>query len=168
MCKSRPRLRMEIPIRVRDLRIKSLVTTSLHFASLLNPPLPQQASKQTNKPKEPCTLTVSGLIFPSPPSSPTCTPFVYSVSIIPSIMICATWIPCGPNSRAIDCARARCADFPAAKGASLADPLREAVAPVKRRVGGYIGLLEEVVAVAVAVAVAWRRGRTPWAKWKAP
>ena len=52
------------------------------------------------------------------------------------MMICETWIPCGPNSLASDWARARRANFPAAKVARVAPPFRLAVAPEKIRVGG--------------------------------
>jgi len=57
----------------------------------------------------------------------------------PSITACATWTPLGPNSRARDWARARKANLPVAKEEQRAEPLREAVAPVKMRVGGWVG-----------------------------
>ena len=52
------------------------------------------------------------------------------VLIPPSMITWATWTPCGPNSRAIDCAKARKANFDAAKPPNLAEPRRLAVAPV--------------------------------------
>lgn len=67
----------------------------------------------------------------------------------------ATCTPFGPNSRARDCPRARWANIPAAKVPNLAEPRREAVAPVMRRVGGFTGEAEMEV---------WRRGRACWAK----
>lgn len=55
----------------------------------------------------------------------------------PSIIVCETCTPCGPNSRASDCANARSANLLEAKAENLAEPLRLAVAPVKISVGGY-------------------------------
>lgn len=52
------------------------------------------------------------------------------------MMACDTCTPCGPNSRARDCARARSANLAEAKSAQLVEPLMLAVAPVKIRVGG--------------------------------
>ena len=49
-----------------------------------------------------------------------------------STITCATWIPRGPSSRAMDCASARSPNFPTARHAKLAEPRREAVAPVSR------------------------------------
>lgn len=57
--------------------------------------------------------------------------------MIPSMIVCETWMPCGPNSRASDCASARKANLPEANAAKLAEPFRLAVAPVKIKVGGY-------------------------------
>ncbi len=78
----------------------------------------------------------------------------------PSITACATWTPLGPNSRARDWARARKANLPVAKEEHRAEPLREAVAPVKMRVGGWVrGEVEGGLR---------RRGRVDWEKRKAP
>ena len=57
-----------------------------------------------------------------------------SVSIPPSMITCATWMPFGLNSRAIDWANARKANFAAAKPPKLAAPRRLAVAPVNNTV----------------------------------
>lgn len=54
----------------------------------------------------------------------------------PSMTACATWTPLGPNSRAKDWLSARRANLPAAKEEKLAEALRDAVAPVRIRVGG--------------------------------
>jgi hypothetical protein len=54
------------------------------------------------------------------------------MSIPPSIMTEATWMPFGPSSRAMLCAIARAPNFAAAKAANCAPPLSEAVAPVNR------------------------------------
>ncbi|MCY1371722.1 hypothetical protein D9M69_588790 [compost metagenome] len=54
-----------------------------------------------------------------------------SVSMAPSTTTCATWMPWGPSSRAIDCANARRAILAPEKAPKLAAPRSEAVAPVK-------------------------------------
>ena len=54
-----------------------------------------------------------------------------AVSIAPSMTTCATWMPCGPSSRAMLCASARSACLAPAKAAKPAEPRRLAVAPVK-------------------------------------
>lgn len=63
------------------------------------------------------------------------------------------------NSLARDCARARKANLPDAKEDIIAEPLSEAVAPVKIRVGGYCGL--------VSIALS-RSGRVALEKRNAP
>ena len=74
------------------------------------------------------------------------------------MMACDTCTPCGPNSRASDCARARSANMVEAKAAHSADPFMLAVAPVKIKVGGCGDIF-----------LALRRsGRAPWAKLKPP
>ena len=50
----------------------------------------------------------------------------------PSITKCATWMPLGESSRAIDCARPRSANLPMAKVAESAKPFTPAVAPDSR------------------------------------
>jgi len=67
----------------------------------------------------------------------------------------------GPNSRPSDWARARMANLPVAKEEHWAEPLREAVAPVKIRVGGCCGGEEDWT-------VLRRRGRVDCEKRKAP
>lgn len=74
------------------------------------------------------------------------------------MIACATCTPWGPYSRASDCARARKACLPVAKEEHCAEPLREAVAPVKIRVGGCTRV----------VVQERRKGRREWAKRKAP
>jgi hypothetical protein len=54
------------------------------------------------------------------------------VSIAPSTLIHATWIPFGPRSRAITYARPRSANFAGPKAAEVANGLTPAVAPVNR------------------------------------
>ena len=54
------------------------------------------------------------------------------------MITCATWTPLGPNSLPRLWARARKANFPVAKEEHVALPLRDAVAPVNIRVGGYV------------------------------
>lgn len=56
------------------------------------------------------------------------------VSIWPSMMMCATWMPRGPNSRASDCASARRPNLPTARQENRALPRSDAVAPVNSRV----------------------------------
>ena len=56
------------------------------------------------------------------------------VSILPSTTTCATWILCGPNSRARDCDNARRANIPGAMAEKTAPPRRAMVAPVKIKV----------------------------------
>ena len=53
------------------------------------------------------------------------------VSIAPSMTTWATWMPCGPSSRAMLCASARSACLAPAKAAKPAEPRTLAVAPVK-------------------------------------
>lgn len=77
------------------------------------------------------------------------------------MIACATCTPCGPNSLPKLCESARSAFFPVAKEDVKADPRIEAVAPVKRRVGGYLGAGE-------ALTVERRRGRTERENRKAP
>ena len=79
-------------------------------------------------------LTASALIFASGLSK--VHSFVLGMSITPSMIACAICTPWGPNSLPRLCASARRANFPHAKLANVALPLREAVAPVKIRVGG--------------------------------
>lgn len=80
---------------------------------------------------------------------------------MPSITTCATWTPCGANSRASDWARARCANFADANVEKPAEPFNDAVAPVKMRVGEYpSGLLP--------FADRSRKGKAAWEKWTAP
>ena len=57
---------------------------------------------------------------------------ILGVLIWPSMIACATCIPCGPNSRANDCDRALMPNFPTASAAKRAEPRKEAVAPVSR------------------------------------
>ena len=83
-----------------------------------------------------CRPTASGLIFQSLSVLSAPRLFSLGMSMIPSIMACATWTPCGPNSRDRDCASPRKANFPAAKEPNVADPLTDAVAPVISRDGG--------------------------------
>jgi hypothetical protein len=78
--------------------------------------------------------------------------------MIPSIIACATCTPLGPNSRAKLCPTARNANLPEANEAQFAPPLRDAVAPVRRREGGWGELATE----------ARRRGIVIWAKLKIP
>lgn len=58
----------------------------------------------------------------------------------------------GPNSRASDWTSARVANLLTANEEKFADALRDAVAPVKIRVGGYVASEDS--------AVLMRRGRT--------
>lgn len=76
----------------------------------------------------------SGETFPYSPISQSLVP---GTSMIPSMTACATWIPSGPNSLARDWAMARTANFMLAKAAKRAEPLTEAVAPVKINDGGW-------------------------------
>ena len=57
-----------------------------------------------------------------------------AVSMAPSITTCATWMPCGPSSRAMLCASARSACLAPAKAAKPSPPRTLAVAPVNRMV----------------------------------
>jgi hypothetical protein len=50
----------------------------------------------------------------------------------PSMTKCATWMPCGPSSRAALWARPRKANLPMANGAERGKPFIPAVAPVSR------------------------------------
>lgn len=111
--KGRTRLRVQMPIRIRNL---------------------ENELDWPGKTPEPLRLTASGLSFAS--SCPRSHDLVRGISMTPSMTACDTWTPCGPNSRARDCARARSANLAEAKEAKFADPLRLAVAPVKIRVGG--------------------------------
>lgn len=79
-------------------------------------------------------LTASGLNLASSCSKTYA--LVRGISMTPSIIVCETWTPWGPNSLARDCASARKANFPVAKAAKVADPFTLAVAPVNIRVGG--------------------------------
>ncbi|KAL9619963.1 MAG: hypothetical protein Q9160_005432 [Pyrenula sp. 1 TL-2023] len=56
--------------------------------------------------------------------------------LTPSTITWLTCTPLGPNSRASDWASAFKANFPDAKDEKFADPLTDAVAPVKISVGG--------------------------------
>ncbi|MNY34451.1 hypothetical protein D3C86_1687940 [compost metagenome] len=56
---------------------------------------------------------------------------IKAVSMAPSMTGWATWMPCGPSSRAMLWARARRANLAPAKAEKLARPRREALAPVK-------------------------------------
>lgn len=103
-------------------------------------------------------LTASGANFPSLTPLLTGQSFVRGISITPSMMIWATWTPCGPNSLASDWPRALRANLPAAKLWNRADPFNDAVAPVIRRDGGWDDPSTE----------ARRDGRTCWAKRKNP
>lgn len=85
--------------------------------------------------------------------------FVRGISMTPSRMTCATCTPCGPNSRARDCANALSANLPEAKAENVAEPFRLAVAPVNIKVGGCFN---------VASLALRRSGRVLWAKRKPP
>ena len=135
--KSRPRLRMQMPVRIGNLRIISII---------------QQTNKNINN-----KLTTSGSSFAS--SCSNFHSFVRGISITPSTITCETCTPCGPNSRASDCANARNANLPEAKAESAAEPFKLAVAPVKIRVGGCCG--------DASLALS-SRGRVPWAKLNPP
>lgn len=104
-------------------------------------------------------LTASGLIFPSGCS--TCQSLVRGISMIPSMILWATWTPCGPNSLAKLWLKARAAHFPAAKEPNCADPFMDAVAPVKISVGGWLS--PEAVPL-----YANSRGSTWWANRNVP
>lgn len=82
-------------------------------------------------------LTASALIFPSGSPPLTGQSCVLGISITPSIIACATWTPLGPNSLARLCPVALSANFPLANEAEVADPRREAVAPVRIKEGGW-------------------------------
>lgn len=84
-----------------------------------------------------CKLTASGLIFASGWSNFQF--LVLSISITPSMMAWATWMPLGPNSLANDCAKALNANFPVANDEQRAEPLIAAVADVNIKVGGNSG-----------------------------
>src|SRR5215208_3422600 len=59
---------------------------------------------------------------------------ILDVLIWPSMMTCETCIPCGPNSRAMDCASALKPNLPTASAENLALPRSAADAPVSRMV----------------------------------
>src|SRR5512135_1524067 len=59
----------------------------------------------------------------------------------PSITKCATWMPWGLSSRAIDCARPRSANLPMAKVEESAKPFTPAVAPVRKIAPCFFGSL---------------------------
>jgi hypothetical protein len=81
-------------------------------------------------------LTASLLIFPSGTPPLTGQSLVLGISITPSMIAWATWIPLGPNSLARDCPVALTANFPLANEDMVADPLKDAVAPVIIKEGG--------------------------------
>lgn len=129
---------MQMPIRIRNLT---------HNQHLFRSPL-HTLQKVIEEEK----LTASGSIFPS--SCSTLKILVRGISIMPSRITCETCTPCGPNSRANDCATALSANLPDEKVENSAEPFRLAVAPVKIRVGGW-GVFPRALS---------RRGREPWAK----
>lgn len=61
--------------------------------------------------------------------------------MIPSMIACATWMPFGANSLAIDVDNARNANLELAKDDMSALAFTDAVAPVKMSVGGCFALL---------------------------
>lgn len=155
--KARPWLRMQEPIRVRNL--SKHASLAIHCPSDL--PNPSQKSKKHPK------LTASGRIFASGPAS-FIHSFVLGISITPSTFTCATCTPLGPNSLARLCDSERRANLPVEKEAQSAEPFMAAVAPVKMRVGGCCCGEEEAEEEVEEGVEARRSGRTAREKRKAP
>lgn len=138
-----PGLRVKVPIRVGNLNHVSESPQKLY-------------NKIRHRPEQ--ILTASELIFPSGAPPLTGQSWVLGISITPSIIACATCTPLGPNSLARLCPVALRANFPLANEDIVADPLKDAVAPVIINEGGWGEVSTD----------SSRSGSVAWAKRKKP
>lgn len=152
LSEARPVLRVQVPITLRNLHHCQFYPRK-HSTRKSRKGSQERSERGGAKQR-----TASGSILPSSTPPFTTLSLPQGVSIPPSMTASATCTPFGPNSRASDWARARWANFAAAKVLKRAEPRTEAVAPVTRRVGGWG---DEETAER-------RRGIVFWAKMKKP